>query len=501
MGSIGPNSSHTTPRSKVTSTDIDAIKALLSSTSAALFTPQDAGYDATIKRWSMAASKPAGLSVQPTSAHEVSLVVRYAAEHNLDIAVKGGGHSTAGVSSTDGGVLLDMEKMRGVRYDSEKKVLVVQGGANWGDVDQEGFKHGVATVGGTVADTGVGGLTLGGGYGWLSGQYGLTIDVLVEAEIVLASGEVVRCSEEQNRELFWAVRGAGQNFGVATEFVLRAFETGKEVWAGMMVFPPVPEVVQKVVAAINGLYEIKDGKTKVDGKGSGGLGFAKPPDAGGNTVMLVPIIYFGTEAEGKNVYKELYDIGPVADTMAMVDYPKINTLLAPPYGLRASMKGAAFEMPIRGDFVVHCLEEYNKFMDTDKDLAVSMLLWELFDPRKVDELRAGSFANRGTHMNGMICPIWTNPENDQKARLWAREMNEKFKKELEEYGGKETGDTNEVASLVGAKKKATQFYGNYDHYDERSRDIFGDNYAELQKLKAQYDPGNVFNKLFAITPA
>lgn len=217
-------------------------------------------------------------------------------------------------------------------------------------------------------------------------------------------------------------------------------------------------------------------------------------------MLLVPAIYFGTEAEAREVYKELFDLGPVVDATAMVPYPKINTLLAPPYGLRASMKGAAFELPIRPEFVTQCLDEYTKFTDTDSDLATSMLLWELFDPIKVNELGAGAFANRGLHLNGMICPIWQNLENDHKARLWARHMNELFKKELEDYGGKDTGDTKEVASVVG-KKRATQFYGNYDHYDERSKDIFGDNYAELQKLKAKYDAGNVFNKLFAITPA
>lgn len=498
MGSIGPTS---TTRSKVSASDIDAIRSLLSGSDAAIFTPSDAGYDDTIKRWSMAAAKPAGLSIQPTSAAQISKVVQYAADKGLDIAVKGGGHSTAGVSSTDGGLLFDMEKMRGVTYDAASSTLRAQGGANWGDVDNVGYEHGVATVGGTVADTGVGGLTLGGGYGWLSGAHGLTIDVLVEVELVLASGEIVRASETQNPELFWAVRGAGQNFGVATEFVLKAFETQREVWAGMIVFPPVPEVVKGVTAAINNLYEIHDGKTRVDGKGCGGLGFAKPPDAGGATMLLVPTIYFGTAEEGKEVYKELFSLGPVANTMAMVPYPEINKLLAPPYGLRASMKGAAFEMPIRGDFVLQCLDEYTRFTDTDADLGISMLLWELFDPRKVDALDAGSFANRGLHLNGMICPIWQNPENDTKAREWARHMNELFKTELEKHGGRETGDTTEVASVVGAKKRATQFYGNYDHYDERSRDIFGDNYAELQKIKAKYDAGNVFNKLFAITPA
>lgn len=496
MGSLGPSS-----RSKVSSRDISALKELLSSTNATVLGPSDVGYDDTVKRWSMAASKPAGVSIIPITAAEVATVVKYAAEHNLDVAVKGGGHSTAGASSTDGGILFDLGKMRGVAFNKDNMTLTIQGGANWGDVDNEGYEHGVATVGGTVSDTGVGGLTLGGGYGWLSGLHGLVIDVLVEVELVLPSGEIVRASETQNQDLFWALRGAGQNFGVATEFVLKAFEIQKQVWAGMIVFPPVPELVSGVVTAINNLFEIRSGKTNVNGKGAGGLGFAKPPNAGGQTMVLVPTIYFGTEAEGKEVFKEILDLNPVASTMAMVPYPTINTLLAPPYGLRASMKGAAFELPLRPEFVMHCLSEYSAFTDNEPDLGVSMLLWELFDPIKVNNLDAGSFANRGLHLNGMICPIWTDPANDQKCRTWARKMNEQFKKELEDYGGKETGEGKELPATIVGKKRATQFYGNYDHYDERSKDIFGDNYERLKELKARYDPGNVFNKLFAVTPA
>ncbi|KPI40358.1 6-hydroxy-D-nicotine oxidase [Cyphellophora attinorum] len=471
MGSLGPTS-----KSKVSPRDIDAIKQLLAGTSATVVTPDDSGYHDTIKRWSMAASKPAGVSILPTTADEVAKVVKYASENNLDLAVKGGGHSTAGASSTDGGLLFDLGKMRKVTFDKEREVLVIGGGANWGDVDEEAYKFGYATVGGTVMDTGVGGLTLGGGYGWLSGQYGLVIDNLLEVELVLASGEIIRASKTQNPDLFWALSGAGQNFGVATEFVLQAKKLeNTEVWAGMLVYPPAPGILEKLVTAVNNLYMIdpETGKTKVNGKGGGGLGFARPPDAGGATMILTPVIYFGTKDEAETVYKELIDIGPVANTTTMVPYPTINNLLAPPYGLRASMKGAAFELPIRPEFAQKNFDEYTKFMDANPDAGISMLLWELFDPAKINELDHGCFANRGLHFNGMICPIWTDPKNDQTCRLWAREMNEMWKKELEEHSSKEVGGGGEAPASVVGKKRATQFYGNYDHYDERSRDILG----------------------------
>jgi FAD binding domain len=444
MGSIGPAG-----KSKVSPIDIANLKALLPETDIRI--SGDENYSLSIKRWSSGAVKPAGIAIVPTTAEEISKAIKYAAQHDLDVAVKGGGHSTAGASSTDGGILFDLDKMRKIDVDTEKKLLYVQGGANWGDVDQATHPLGLATVGGTVADTGVGGLALGGGYGWLTGQHGLTIDCMVECTVVVAGGEIIKASEEENPDLFWALRGAGQNFGVVTEFVLQAFDQAPEVWAGMLLYPATPENIVKVTEGINAAYAPDaTGKARVKGLGCGGFGFASPPPAEGALMVLVPIIWFGAPEEGREVYKELFDAGPVVNTVAMVPYPQINTMLAPPYGLRASMKGAAFRLPLRPDFTQQMFDEFEKFMKSSEDVGISLLLWELVDAFKLNELSAGSFANRGMHMNGMICPIWTKPENDDQCRQWARMMNEHFKKELEVHGQR-TGPSEELATVRGKK--------------------------------------------------
>ena len=144
--------------------------------------------------------------------------VNFAREHGLPLAVRGGGHSIAGLSAIDGGILMDLAPMRGVHVDPERRLAVVQGGALWADVDRETQAFGLVTPGGVVSDTGVAGLTLGGGYGWVRRKYGFSVDALVEAQVVCADGEVRTASADSNPDLFWAIRGGGGNFGIVTAF-------------------------------------------------------------------------------------------------------------------------------------------------------------------------------------------------------------------------------------------------------------------------------------------
>lgn len=354
--------------------------------------------------------------------------------------------------------------MRNVRVDAGKKLLYVQGGCLWHDVDQAGWKHGLATVGGTVADTGVGGLTLGGGYGHLSGSRGLVIDNVVGATVVLANGQVTKASKDENPDLFWALLGAGQNFGVTTEFVLQAFPQG-EVFAGMMVFPPTPDNIEKIVAAANDLYTVRDTpdgpETKAKGRGGALLALAKPPPAGGQTMILLILSFFGTEEEAKALLKPFYDIGPVQNTASMQPYPKVNDMVPAIIGMRSSMKGAAFVLPLRAEFVSNVIAKYDEFLGANQDAAPSLVAWELYDTVKVAELDTGSYANRGYHLNGLVMPTWGSKENDQACRQWARDMSNMFKTELEAHSEE---PSKGIEGGVGRRghKGAVMLYGNYD---------------------------------------
>ena len=255
----------------------------------------------------------------------------------------------------------------------------------------------------TVADTGVGGLTLGGGYGALSGERGLVIDNIISATVVLANGEIKLASEGENLDLLWAIQGAGQNFGVTSEFVLQAYPQ-KELFMGTMLFPPTPAIIKKLVAAINDLYEVRQTSSgrrssKSAGKSMGLLGLVKPPPLGGLTMLLVVATYNGPESEGRQVLKSFFDLNPVADDMQMRPYPAVNRLIPAPSGMRSSMKGAAFVFPIRAQFVTDMLGKYEQFHASCPDAGASLIAWELFDTSKIISSKVGSFANRGYHLN------------------------------------------------------------------------------------------------------
>jgi FAD binding domain/Berberine and berberine like len=458
-----------------------------------------------------------GAVLLPKSASTIAKALQYASQETLDIAVRGGGHSTAGASSSAGGLVIDLSSMRSVTVDPTTKTLTIQGGAQWSDVDEAAWKCGLATVGGTVADTGVGGLTLGGGYGWLTGRHGLVIDNLISCQVVLASGEIVRASKDQNPDLFWGLRGAGQNFGVATEFVTQAWKQ-ENVWAGLMGF--LPNRLAEILDVLNDII------LEAKGYGACALGFGRPPPAGGQVLIVVPVMYDGPEQEAKAAFKRLLDLGPILNTATTIPYNTLNHMLHIPQNKRCSMKGASFTLPLRFDFVKSTMDTYATFTNETSGTSESLLLYEIMDPNKLCEVSHSetSFANRGHQMNAMIGPMWESEELDAKCRNWAREVAELFKVEMDR-SKKEEG---------GVEGKGTGVYGNYDRefsfsfaiyppysfcirkevddendadmsflieYEEKSRDVFGINYARLQKLKAQYDPQNMFNKLFSVAPA
>src|SRR6478736_4432662 len=202
-----------------------------------IVTPEDDGYDEARAVWNgLHDDRRPAVVVQATGVADVAAALGFARSHDLPVAVRGGGHSVAGFSTVDGGIVIDLSKMRGVRVDVAARRAYVGGGATWGDVDHETQAHGLATTGGLVSTTGVAGFTLGGGIGWLMRKYGLACDNLVAADVVTADGQLVHASETENADLLWGLRGGGGNFGIVTQFELALHPVGPTVYAGVIFF-------------------------------------------------------------------------------------------------------------------------------------------------------------------------------------------------------------------------------------------------------------------------
>src|SRR5829696_769737 len=202
-----------------------------------LLRPQDPGYEDARKVWNGSISRFPALIARCAGVADVIAAVKFAKDNGLLVAVRGGGHSYPGHSVCDGGIVIDLSKMKGIRVDPEARTARVQPGALWGELDHETQAVGLATTGGFVSHTGVAGLTLGGGIGWLHRKHGLTIDQLLSVDLITAGGEFVKASETENAELFWGLRGGGGNFGIATEFEFRLHPVGPTVLAGAIFWP------------------------------------------------------------------------------------------------------------------------------------------------------------------------------------------------------------------------------------------------------------------------
>jgi FAD/FMN-containing dehydrogenase len=211
-----------------------------------LLRPGDQGWDDAVRVWNAMAVKVPALIVQPTSANDVAAAIGFARDHGLLLSIKGGGHNIAGTALADGGLTLDMSRLRGIVVDPAARTATVQAGCLLGEVDRETQRHGLATPLGFISEVGVAGLTLGGGLGYLTRRFGWTVDLL-EVEVVTADGRVRRASRDQEPELFWGIRGAGANLGVVTRFTYRLHPVGPSVYGGLIAWPF--ERAEEVMAA------------------------------------------------------------------------------------------------------------------------------------------------------------------------------------------------------------------------------------------------------------
>ena len=277
-------------------TQMSKVKELRGTIKGSVFVPDDPGYEEARQVWNAMIDRRPAVIVQCVRADDVPPVIRFARKNGLELSIRGAGHNIAGNALCDNGVTIDFSRMKNVRVDAGKRRAYVEPGATLANLDEAVQAHGLATPVGINSTTGIAGLTLGGGFGWLTRKYGMTIDNLVSVDMITADGKKIRAGENENGDLFWAIRGGGGNFGVVTQFEFQLFPLGPEIVAGLIVFPfnQAKQILTKYRQFVNSAPE--ELNVWVVLRKAPPLPFL-PETVHGKEVVVLPIFYSGAVAE------------------------------------------------------------------------------------------------------------------------------------------------------------------------------------------------------------
>jgi len=414
--------------------------------------------------------------VRAVDVADVRAAVTAARESGLDLAVRAGGHSVPGFGTVDDGIVLDLSPMKGIRIDPVARVARVQGGCTWGDFDHAAHSFGLATTGGIISTTGVAGLTLGGGIGYLARAHGLSIDSLRSADVVLADGRFVTANEEEHADLFWALRGGGGNFGVVTEleFDLHPVDT---IYGGPMFFElDVAEELLKtyrewIAAAPRAMGAFPAFQIAPP------LPFV-PEGRVGEPFALVVSCFDGSDEDGASLLGALRDVGaPVAEHVGRMPYPALNSAFDGllPAGLQHYWKAAFLPELTDGAIAAH-LEHGPQVPTVESTMHVYPIDGAVQDV----PVEATAFAYRGANFAPVIAGMWPDPADNEANIRWVRDYHEALEPHTSEGG-----------------------YVNFMAEDDQSRirANYGPNYDRLAAIKQAYDPGNLFHRNQNIAPA
>jgi FAD/FMN-containing dehydrogenase len=420
-------------------------------------------YDGARTVWNGMHDKRPALIARCLSSEDVSNAVTFARERNLLVAVRGGGHSWPGKSICDDGLMIDLSQLTNVSIDTEKNRAHVGGGALLSHLDQASLEKGLVTTAGVVSHTGVGGFTLGGGYGRLNRKYGLAVDNLRSATLITADGEIRNVSNDENSDLFWAIRGGGGNFGVVTEFEFQLYPFERNLLSGSIVWP--------IDQARDVLEFYAEWSPDLSDDLYTGPMLATMPDETG--VVIVEVVYAGEPAVGETEMAALRALGtPMDDGIKMQDYTVMQ-----------SQEDAAFAHGIRSYAKNGMVKEYTQ------ELVDTMLEAFVFDPRMAMFTHtAGGAMNRVgdtdtafPHRNAQtmlsVGGGWMDPAMDEEAMALGRSW------------------FAELAPFTGG------YYDNIQSNPDAVASNYGPAYERLTKIKGQYDPGNLFRLNSNIKPA
>ena len=432
-----------------------------------LLTPGMAGYDGARSLWNAMIDRHPAVIARCIDSADVQTAVSFAREHDLVVSIKGGGHNVAGNAVCDDGLMIDLSLMKGIEVDPDAQTVTAQGGVVWGEFDRATQQHGLATTGGAIPTTGIAGLTLGGGHGFLMRRCGLTCDNVLAASIVTADGALLSVSATEHADLFWGLRGGGGNFGVVTSFTYQLHPVGPLVLAGALVYPfdrarDVLQFYREFTANQPDELSVYAGmKTGADG----------------NRVLALVIGYAGSLEDGERVLTPLRRFGrPIADLVAPMPYTALQELFAPAYpsGRRNYWKSS--------------------FLDTMSDAAIDTMIEQFaavpspFSTAAIEPMggavgRVGedatAYSQRGARYNLLLSAGWVDPTEDEANIRWTRGFWHAMRPHSRE-----------------------DVYVNYLDVDEQSRTraAYGTKYDRLVAVKTRYDPTNLFRMNHNIQP-
>jgi FAD/FMN-containing dehydrogenase len=460
------------PETGSAATDI-SIPKLRAGLNGRVITPQDAGYDEARTVFYGGFDRRPALIVRARDASDVSRVVMLARESNLELAVRSGGHSVAGHSTTDGGIVLDFSEMKNLEIDLERRTAWAQTGLTAGEYTTAVSAHGLATGFGDTGSVGIGGITLGGGVGYLVRKHGLTIDDLLAAEVVTADGELRRVDEESHPDLFWAIRGGGGNFGVVTRFHYRLHEVD-EVVGGMLVLPATPEVITSFVEEADAAPE--ELSTIANVMTAPPMPFL-PAEMHGELIIMALLCYAGPADAGDRALAPFRALAePIADMLKPMRYPEIYPPEEGDFHPTAVAR-TMFLDTIDGG-VAQTIVEYLKASDASMRVAQIRVLGGAM-ARVSPE--ATAFAHRNSPIMVNVAAFYEGPEDRAVREAWVTDFAGVLRREGE--GG----------AYVG-------FLG--DEGEGRIREAYpGSTWERLAEIKGRYDPTNLFRLNQNIPPA
>lgn len=403
---------------------------------------------------------------------DVVSALALAKESGLEVAVRGGGHNVAGRAVWDGSLVVDLSPMKGIFVDSSKQTVLAQGGVTWAEFNRETQLHGLATTGGVVSSTGIAGLTLGGGLGWLMGRFGMAVDNVLSIEVVLASGEVVRASASEHPDLFWAMRGGGGNFGIATAIEYQLHPVGPMVTGGLVAHP--------FAAAREVLQHYREVTSDLPDEQTVFAALIHSPDGAEKLAGMI-VCHSGPEAEGEAALRPIKEFGsPALDAIGPLPYSALNQMLdgSFPRGALNYWK-SSFLSELTDDAIDALIRQYELCPSPMSGLVLEHFHGAVTRIPVADT----AYPHRSEGYNLVIAGQWMDPSTSAENIAWAKETYEAMRPFF-----------------------APNRYVNYIPDDEvaataASEEAYGENLARLREAKRRYDPDNVFHLNQNILPA